>query len=276
MSTVKSPGQSLPPRSALYLPASNPRAIAKAATLPAEMVILDLEDAVRAEDKARARDAAVAAAAGGFGERMVAIRANGEGAREHAADVAAVAGSRAGFVVVPKVERAATVKRIAEATGKPVLAMIETPRAVLALGDIAAAKGLAGLIAGTNDLALELGLPPGAGRASMGVALQSIVLAARAHGLWAVDGVFNRLDDAQALVAECGEGWALGFDGKTLIHPNQIAAANTAFSPTADEVAAAERLIANAGGGAERHEGTMVESLHVEAARRLLRRARRM
>ncbi|WP_448501099.1 HpcH/HpaI aldolase/citrate lyase family protein [Sphingomonas sp.] len=274
MSTAKSPGQSLPPRSALYLPASNPRAIAKAATLPADMVILDLEDAVRDEDKARARHAAVAAA-DGFGERMVAIRTNGEGAREHAADVAAVAGSAAGLVVVPKVEQAATVERIAQATGKPVLAMIETPRGVLALGEIAAAKGLAGLIAGTNDLALELGLPPDAGRASMGVALQSIVLAARAHGRWAVDGVFNRLDDPQALVAECGEGRALGFDGKTLIHPNQIAAANTAFSPTADEVEAAERLIANAGGGAERHEGAMVESLHVEAARRLLRRARR-
>jgi (3S)-malyl-CoA thioesterase len=274
MSTVKSPADALPPRSALYLPASNPRAIAKAATLCVDMVILDLEDAVRPDDKARARDAAVVAAEG-FGERMVAIRVNGEGAGEHAADVAAVADSAAGFVVVPKVERAATVERIAQATGKPVLAMIETPRAVLSLGDIAAAKGLAGLIAGTNDLALELGLPPGAGRASMGMALQSIVLAARASGIWAIDGVFNRLDDAEALIAECGEGRAWGFDGKSLIHPNQIEAANMAFAPRAEEIAAAERLIASASGGAERYEGAMVESLHVEAARRLLARARR-
>lgn len=273
MSTEATPAQPQPPRSALYLPASNPRAIAKAATLPADMVILDLEDAVKPADKARARAAAVEAA-GSFGERIVAIRLNAEGAGEHDADVAAVAASAAAFVVVPKAERAQGVARIAAATGKPVLAMIETPRAILALNDIAGAGGLAGLIAGTNDLALELGLPPGAGRAQMALALQTIVLAARAHGLWAIDGVFNRLDDEAALHNECVAGRMLGFDGKSLIHPNQIAVANAGFSPSEEEIAAARRLIANAGGGAERHEGAMVESLHVEAARRLIARVR--
>ena len=263
----------LPPRSALYLPASNARAIEKARGLPADMIILDLEDAVKAELKAEARAAAVAAVAQGFGERITAIRINGLGSPWHDDDVAAVRASMVQLAVVPKVEEPLVIADLAEALGKPVFAMIETPRAVLGAASIAEAAGVVGLITGTNDLATELRLPPHAGRGSMGLALQMIVLAARAAEICALDGVFNGLEDAAGLAAECAEGRALGFDGKTLIHPNQIDAANTAWSPSADEFAKAEALIAAARGGAERYQGRMIETMHVDAARRLLARA---
>lgn len=263
----------LAPRTALFLPASNPRAIAKARTLACDMVILDLEDAVKPEDKDTARTAAVAAVAEGFGDRIAAIRVNGADTEGHAADLAAVAGSAADCVVVPKVEDAATAARIAAAAGKPILAMIETPAGVLAAAGIAAVPGVAGLIAGTNDLKATLGIPAAAGRAGLSLALQTVVLAARAGNAWALDGVFNALADAEGLAAECREGRALGFDGKTLIHPGQIAAADAAFAPTADEIADARALLTAAGGGAERFRDRMIEAMHVAQARRLLERA---
>ena len=262
----------LPPRSALYLPASNARAIEKARGLSADMIILDLEDAVKPEDKLLARDAAVAATAEGFGERIVAIRINASGSDWYDADVAAVRASAADFVVVPKVEDAAVIAALASKLGKPVLAMVETPLAILDAPAIARATGVAGLITGTNDLATELRLPPHSGRVSMAVALQMIVLSARAAGVWALDGVFNGLEDPAGLAAECAEGRGLGFDGKTLIHPNQIEATNLAWSPTPAERAEAEALIAAAKGGAERYQGRMIETMHVDAARRLLAR----
>lgn len=263
----------LAPRTALFLPASNPRAIAKARTLAADMIILDLEDAVKPEDKNAARAAAVEAVAAGFGERIVAIRINGIDAAEHEADLAAAAGSAAAVIVVPKVESVDAARRIAEAVGKPLLAMIETPAGVLAAAPIAALPGVCGLIAGTNDLKASLGIPAAAGRGGLSLALQSIVLAARAGGAWALDGVFNALDDAEGLAAECREGRALGYDGKTLIHPGQLAIAASAFVPGAEEIADAKALIAAAQGGAERFRDRMIEAMHVVQAQQILARA---
>jgi citrate lyase subunit beta/citryl-CoA lyase len=256
----------------LFLPASNPRAIEKARGLAADMVILDLEDAVRDDAKAAARAAAVAAVAEGFGHRISVIRLNAIDSPEHAADVAAVAGSACDFAVLPKVETPEDAARVAAALGKPLLAMIETPLGVLAAAQIAAAPGVAGLIAGANDLRATLGIPAAAGREGLTLALQTIVLAARAAGGWAIDGVFNALEDAEGLAAECRHGRALGFDGKSLIHPNQIAIAAEAFGPTSQELAEAQALIDAATGGAERFRGRMIEAMHVDQARALLQR----
>jgi (3S)-malyl-CoA thioesterase len=253
-------------RSLLFLPASNPRAIAKARTLAADMVVLDLEDAVKEEDKDSAR--AGARAAGGF-PGLFAIRINAA-ERWIEADMAAVRASAADFAVVPMTAGPDAVKRVAEATVKPVLAMIETARGVLAAPGIAAVA--AGLIAGTNDLAADLGLPTGDRRPALASALQWILLAARAAGIAAFDGVHNRLDDPDGFAAECLEGRSYGFDGKSLIHPDQVEAANRLFGPSAEEIEAARRLVAAATGGAERHEGAMIEELHVASARRLLAR----
>lgn len=264
----------LAPRTALFLPASNPRAIEKARGLDADMIILDLEDAVKPDAKEAARAAAVAAAGEGFGHRLSAIRVNGSDAAEHDADIAAVARSACDFVVVPKVERAGDAAAIARACGKPLLAMIETAPGVLAAAAIAAAPGVAGLIAGVNDLRVSLGIPAGGGREGLSLSLQTIVLAARASGGWAFDGVFNALDDAEGLTAECRHGRALGFDGKSLIHPNQIAVAAEAFGPTQEELADARALIEAASGGAERFRDRMIEAMHVEQARELLERDR--
>ena len=257
-------------RAVLFLPASRPRAIEKARVSAAEMVILDLEDAVRPEDKDAAREAAVAALAEAW-PMPVGIRVNALGTRWHTEDVAALSRSRAAFGVVPMVSLASDLRSVRDASGKPVLAMIESAAGVLAAPTIA--HDAAGLIVGTNDLAANLRLPEGSGRGAMQVALQSILVAARAAGIPAFDGVFNRLDDPDGLAAECAESRALGFDGKTLIHPDQIAPCLAAFAPTAGEIARAERLIAAATGGAERFENAMIEAMHVEAAKRLLARA---
>ncbi|MHA6720475.1 HpcH/HpaI aldolase/citrate lyase family protein [Sphingomonas sp. RS6] len=264
----------LAPRTALFLPASNPRAIAKARTLDVDMVILDLEDAVRPDAKDAARDAAVEAVAAGFGDRIVAIRVNAADTAEHQIDFAAVAGSACDMIVVPKVESAGTAAAVA-AAGKPILAMIETPAGVLAAAAIAAVPGVAGLIAGTNDLKATLGIPAAAGRGGLSLALQAVVLAARAGSGWALDGVYNALDDADGLAAECREGRAIGFDGKTLIHPAQVEIARAAFSPTDGEIAEAEALVAAARGGAERFADRMIEAMHVDQARALLARTDR-
>jgi (3S)-malyl-CoA thioesterase len=260
------------PRSALFLPASNPRAIEKARSLDCDMVILDLEDAVPDDRKDEARAAAVAAVRQGFGERLVAIRLNGPGTHWHQADVAALAASPVAIVVIPKVETPAEAGDIATALGKPVYAMIETPSGLLAAPAIAAVENVTGLIAGTNDLAHALRLPSGP-RTGLALALQLIVLAARATGIVALDGVWNRLDDAGGLAAECHEGRSFGFDGKTLIHPNQIDIANRAFAPSDSEIEDAQALVAAAVSGAARFRGRMVEAMHVAAARAILARA---
>ena len=257
-------------RTILFLPASNPRAIAKARELPADMIVLDLEDAVRPEDKASARAAAREALREGFGGRPVAIRVNVIGSAWYGEDVVAIRHSGADYAILPKAETHRQVHDTKVLVEIPVLAMIETARGVLAAASIA--PGSAGLIAGTNDLAADLRLPAGAGRGPLQMALQSIVLAARAGKIAVFDGVYNRLDDERGFAAEAAEGREMGFDGKSLIHPSQIGPCHMAFAPSAEEIARAERLVAAATGGAERFEGAMIERMHVEAARRLLAR----
>jgi citrate lyase beta subunit len=257
-------------RSILFLPASNPRAIAKAREAGADLVVLDLEDAVKREDKAEARDAAVAAA-GTAWPMPLAIRINGAGSEWHSLDLDAVAGSRADVVVVPRAISAHLVSDVARTVGKPVLAMIETAAGVLAAADIA--QACAGLIAGTNDLRADLRLPLGATRAPISASLQMIVLAARAAGVAAFDGVFNGLDDTDGFLAEAEEGRRLGFDGKSLIHPNQIEPCHRAFAPSVSEVERAKALVEAFHGGAERYGNEMIERMHVEAAQRVLERA---
>ena len=255
-------------RSLLFLPASNPRAIAKAREAGADMVVLDLEDAVKPEDKDEARDAAVAAVEEAW-PVPVAIRVNGIGTQWHAADLEAAGKSKADVIVVPRVQAVEDVRPI---EGKPVLAMIETASGVIAAPQVA--QACAGLIAGTNDLRADLRLPLGGGRESISAALQWIVLSARAGGVIAIDGVFNGLDDESGLLAEAREGRALGFDGKSLIHPRQIAPCHEAFAPTEAEIERAKALVEAFSGGAERMGNEMIERMHVEAAKRVLARAR--
>jgi (3S)-malyl-CoA thioesterase len=261
-------------RSLLFLPASNPRAIEKARTLDADMIVLDLEDAVADEDKAAAREAAVAATLEGFGGRPAAIRMNVAGSVHFGEDVVAIRRSAADFVILPKTDSAKQAADAGWLMQKPILAMIETPRAVIDAASIASA--VRGLIAGTNDLAAGLALPPGSGRTGLVYALQRIVLTARAAGIPAFDGVYNGLEADSGLAAECAEGRAWGFDGKSLIHPSQIDTANRIFTPTPGEVDAARRLVEAATGGAQRHEGRMIEQLHVDQARAVIAKANRL
>lgn len=262
------------PRSLLYVPGSNARALEKARGLATDMLIIDLEDAVPEDRKADARAAMRAAVEAGFPGKRVAVRINGSGSAHQAADINAVAGLPIDAVVLPKVDGVADLA-LARGLGLPILAMIETPVAIYAARDIAADPAVAGLIAGLNDLAHELKLPDGMDRGAMSHAIQAIVLAARAGGAWAFDGVYNAIDDAVGFAAEAAEGRRLGFDGKTLIHPSQVDPCNIAFAPSEREIAAAEALVAAATGGAQRHEGRMVEDMHVAAAKALLARAGR-
>jgi citrate lyase subunit beta/citryl-CoA lyase len=200
----------------------------------------------------------------------VAIRINGTGTEWHAGDLDAAARSNADFIVVPRAASADAVRAVATRAG-PVLAMVETAAGVLGAPGIA--REAAALIAGTNDLRADLRLPLDATRAPISASLQMIVLAARAAGIAVFDGVFNRLDDEQGFVREAEEGRGLGFDGKSLIHPNQIAPCNRAFAPNAAEVERANALVEAFQGGAERFGNEMIERMHVEAARRVLARA---
>jgi citrate lyase subunit beta/citryl-CoA lyase len=259
-------------RAVLFLPASNPRAIAKARESDADLVILDLEDAVKPEEKDKAREAAVTAIAEEW-PMPVAIRINGVGTPWHGPDLVAVTHAKIDLVVMPRVEGKEELTFVRKQSGAPVAAMIETPKGVLAAHLIA--HDSVALIAGTNDLSAGLRLPPGAGRGPLQMALQSIVLAARAEGIAVFDGVYNRLDDLDGFSAEASEGRLLGFDGKSLIHPSQIAPCHAAFAPTDAEISRAERLVEAATGGAERFEDQMIERMHVEAARRLLARVER-
>jgi citrate lyase subunit beta/citryl-CoA lyase len=257
-------------RSVLFLPASNPRAIAHARESAADLVILDLEDAVKREDKTEARASAVKAVAEEW-PMPVAIRVNGAGTEWHSLDIDAVARSNAAYAVLPRAPSGHLVHAVSAAIGKPLMAMVETAAGVLAAAGIAAES--AALIAGTNDLRADLRIPVSSHRSAISAGLQMILLAARSAGIPAFDGVFNNLEDPEGFAAECAEGRALGFDGKSLIHPRQIDPCNRAFSPTEQEVARARRLVDAFGGGAERFEGEMIERMHVEAAQRLLDRA---
>jgi citrate lyase beta subunit len=267
-------------RSVLYLPASNARAVEKARTLDCDVAILDLEDAVAPEAKLEARAAAVAAVkAGAFGPRL-GVRINALDTDWGEDDLDALAQAGAGLIVAPKVETVETVHAIsARAPGADLWAMIETPRGLIALNDIAAAGGrLDGLMLGVNDLAKALGTGASPDREPFKPWLAALVVAARAHGLAAIDGVFNRIEDADGLAAEAAQGRLYGFDGKSLIHPSQIAAANAAFSPSEAEVAQARAVVeafaapTAEGRGAIRVGGAMVERLHLAQAEALLAR----
>jgi citrate lyase subunit beta/citryl-CoA lyase len=257
-------------RSVLFLPASNPRALAKAREAGSDLVVLDLEDAVKTDDKDSAREAAVEAVATSW-PVPVAIRVNGVASEWHSLDVDAVARSKADLVVVPRATSAHLVHDLAEAVSKPVLAMIETAAGVLASANIA--QETAGLFAGTNDLRADLRLPLDATREPISASLQLIVLAARAAGVAVFDGVFNSLEDSDGFLREAEEGRRLGFDGKSLIHPSQIAPCHRAFAPSSAEVERAQALVEAFSGGAERFGNEMIERMHVEAARRVLARA---
>ena len=267
-------------RSLLFLPASNSRAIAKARAAGADMAVLDLEDAVKPADKEAARSDAVEAVSTNW-PMPVAIRVNGAGTQWHSLDLDAVAGSKADYVIVPRAISAHLVHGVAEAVGKPALAMIETAAGVLAAAEIA--PETAGLIAGTNDLRADLRLPLDAtnrwircptNTEPISASLQLIVLAARAAGVAVFDGVFNRLTDLQGFESECRDGRMLGFDGKSLIHPDQIAPCHRVFAPSDSELDRARKLVEAFDGGAERFEDQMIERMHVEAAERVLQRSR--
>ena len=260
-------------RCALYMPASNPRALAKAPQLDADLIIFDLEDAVAPQDKDSARAAAVSASDGEFGYRLCAIRCNGLTSPLHNADLAAIGSSNADILVVPKVETPEQMDAIAAVCGKPIIAMIETPAGLYSAREITAHPSVVGLFAGTNDLASELGIDLTEGRAGLSLSLQMMVLAARAAGKVAFDGVNNNLDDMAALQAEAREAKSFGFTGKTAIHPRQIEPINTIFAPSPAQLEDAHALVAAAKGGAERFRGRMVESMHVASAELLIARA---
>jgi citrate lyase subunit beta / citryl-CoA lyase len=278
-----------PRRSVLYMPGSNARAIEKARTLPADAVILDLEDSVAPEAKANARQQVLdAVSAGGFAPREVVVRINGLDTPWWLEDLNAVARSKPDAVLVPKVSTpnhlADVAERLVDISADHrirVWAMMETPLAVLNAGLIAAAAAdvetrLVAFVMGTNDLAKETRARITAGRPNMLSWLMNCVAAARAYGLLIFDGVFNDLADAEGFARECAQGRDMGFDGKTLIHPNQIEPCNLAFSPTADEIAQARKLVdvfdrpENSAKGVVEVDGRMVERLHAEMARRTL------
>lgn len=268
-------------RSVLYLPASNPRAIEKARGLNADAVVLDLEDAVAPDAKAEARQAAVAAlTAGGFASR-VGVRVNGLDTPWGADDLAALQGLKPDFVVSPKIESPEAVRDVASRlpAGVALWIMVETPLSVLRLDAIAGAGApLAALMLGINDFGERMNLVLGPDREPLKPWLAAVVAAARGHGLLAIDGVVNATDDADRLRTECLQGRAFGFDGKSLIHPAQIDAANAAFSPSPEEVAKAREVVAAFATadaeckGAIRVGYRMVERLHLDAAHRLLAR----
>jgi len=264
-------------RSALFLPASNPRAIEKARTLDCDVAVLDLEDAVAPEAKADARAAAVEAVrAGGFGPRL-GVRINGLDTRDGADDLRTLAEAGVGLIVVPKVDaRTAQILNALRPQGIALWAMIETPRALAQLDAIASLHGLEALMLGVNDLAAELRTGPSPDREPLKPWLAATVAAARAHGLLAIDGVYNAFTDAEGFAAECAQGRLYGFDGKSLIHPSQIAPANAVFSPSEAEIAWARAVVAafaspdSEGKGAIRVDGQMVERLHLSVAERVL------
>jgi len=272
-----------PARSVLFLPASNARAVEKARALPCDVAILDLEDAVAPEAKTEARAAAVEAIrAGGFAPRL-GVRINGLDTPWGEADLAALAEAGAGLIVAPKVDSAEAMRALAGRVpaDAALWAMVETPAALLNLRGIAAAAAaspLEALMLGVNDLAVGLGTGASPDREPLKPWLAATVAAARAHGLAAIDGVYNDFADAEGFAAECAQARLYGFDGKSLIHPSQIHPANAAFTPSEDEVAHARAVVAAfaapeaAGRGAIRVEGRMVERLHLVAAERLLAR----
>ncbi|MDD4867601.1 MAG: CoA ester lyase [Mycobacterium sp.] len=283
--------QPRPRRSALYLPGNNARAVEKGATLPADVLIFDLEDAVgpdaKADSRARVCDAV---SSGRYRPREIVVRINGLGTDWHDQDLAAVAGSGADGVLAPKVETGEQVRTLVaalDAIGAPeslrLWVMIETPGAFLRAAEVASASDrLAVLVVGANDLANDLRARHVPGRAPLVPALALAVLGARAAGKAILDGVFNDIADEAGFRVEARQGREMGFDGKTLIHPSQIAPANDLFGPSQEELAEARKIVAAyqaaraAGNSVITVDGRMIESLHARNAQRILALADRI
>ncbi len=280
-----------PRRSVLYMPGSNPRALDKARTLAADGLILDLEDAVAPDAKEDARRQVIEAVrAGGYGKRELLIRVNSLATPWGHADVAAASASGADAILIPKVESADAVRlveAIMAASGAPadmaIWCMMETPRGILAAPEIAAASPrLGGFVMGTSDLAKDLHCAHTRERLPLLTSLGLTLLAARAHGLAAIDGVHLDLADDEGFEYACRQGLELGFDGKTLIHPKTIAAANRVFAPGEAEIAWSKTIIAahaeaaTQGKGVVVVDGKLIENLHVENARRIVALAERI
>jgi citrate lyase subunit beta / citryl-CoA lyase len=282
---VASPGDPRPRRSALFVPGSNARALDKARTLPADVLIFDVEDAVAPAQKPAAR-AAIAAALtqGGYGQRELALRVNGLATEWGRDDLVAAAKLPLDAVLLPKVETADTVRRAETMldgagahAGVALWCMVETPLGILHAEAIAAASPrVAALVAGTADLAKDLRAIEARDRMPVLTSLGLVLLAARAYGLAALDGIHADLDDETGFEAACRQGRAMGFDGKSLIHPKTIAIANRIFAPSPQEMLWAMRVIdahgeaTKAGSGVTLVDGRLIERLHVEEARRVL------
>ena len=278
---------SRPFRSVLYIPGSKERAMEKARSLPCDAIIFDLEDAVAIDEKANARETlANTLASSDFGPRAKLVRINGFDTDWGARDLDVVSLARPEAVLLPKVNSAADIQALAdrlearpETAETRIWAMMETAEGILNAGAIAKAPRMAGFILGTNDLAKELGCRPRPDRLPLQMALQTCLMAARAAGIVAVDGVYNAFKDAEGLRAECEQGRDLGFDGKTLIHPDQVAVANDCFAPSEAALDLARRQIAAfdeataRGLGVAVVDGRIVENLHIVTARQTLARA---
>jgi citrate lyase beta subunit len=274
-----------PRRSVLYMPGANTRALEKARTLPADALIFDLEDAVAPEAKEAARtNVVLAAESKAYGKREIAIRCNGLGTPWGEADIEAIAKSGADAILVPKVESATQVTHVVSLldtagapTGMAVWAMMETPKGVLRAEEIAGAHPRLGLfVMGTNDLVKDMRARHTPMRLPMITALGIGMLAARAHGLAILDGVYNDIQDTAGFRAVCQQGLEMGFDGKTLIHPSQVEPCNEVFAPSAAELEMAGKIVAAfkaaqaEGKGVVTVDGRMIENLHVEQAERAL------
>lgn len=267
-----------PRRSVLYMPGSNARALEKARALPADALILDLEDAVAPDSKELARrQVCDAVKARGFGKREVVIRVNGLSTAWGADDLAAAAQAAPDAILIPKVSHAKDLAEVEVRLGNArvaLWAMVETPLAILKIAEIAGAGGrLSCLVMGTNDLIKEFRGQHTADRLNLAAALGVSVAAARAFGLAAIDGVYNDINDSDGFYRTCQQGRSFGFDGKTLIHPSQVEPCNSVFAPSPEEIEAARKIIAafdrpeNRGKGAISLDGRMVELLHAEIAR---------
>ncbi|AXX99013.1 HpcH/HpaI aldolase/citrate lyase family protein [Profundibacter amoris] len=268
-----------PFRSVLYIPASKTRALEKARGLATDAIIFDLEDAVAVEEKAAARGMLADALAQDYGARFRIVRINGLETEWGREDAAVVGGADA--VLLPKVNSAADVEALAALVGDmPIWAMMETPLGILNAAEIAAHSRLRGMVMGTNDLVKDLNCRFRADREPLITSLQMCLLAARAHGVVAVDGVYNAFKDDDGLRVECEQGHDMGFDGKTLIHPAQLAVANEVFAPSEAEVELARRQIAAfeaaeaAGQGVAVVDGRIVENLHIVTAQQTLAKAK--
>ena len=270
-----------PCRSVLYLPASNARAVEKARSLPADAIIFDLEDAVAPPEKVAARNALVGALRADYGYRLRVVRINALDTPWGQEDARAFAeAGAADAVLLPKVDAPADLDALADLVPTTHLwAMMETAAGMLNAAEIAAHPRLEAMVMGTNDLAQELRVRDRADRLGLLPGLGLCVLAARAHGIAILDGVYNAFRDTRGLATECAQGRDLGFDGKTLIHPSQIEIANAAFAPDPSDLDLARRQIAafeaaeSEGRGVAVLDGRIVENLHVDTARRLLAQA---